>query len=373
MNARRYDMPQDGFLLAGLAFGVAKAGFALSLNLPCPELLDTALNASMCGCFGIHVLLQRPGLKRLFLYALLAAVALVSARRSGDMNGMIHLLTCFALAGCSLDRVAGWLLRCNLVSFAGITGHALIRAALYGSMDNITMVYINGDILYHMGYIHKNILAMHLMSMGMLWLWGNWEKLRRSHLALALGGAAVLLVFSQCKTAFLMTLVLCAVLLYLRHRPRQAAPWLRAAAIAANPAVAVVTLVSMWLFLEGSPLAYGINSLLTGRIELGVLALQQYGHTLLGHPDWHIELVNGVRNFDNVYIHGLTNIGLIWPVAYCAAFTWLAHRSRDPRVHFGILAWAMYSMTEFPVTNGYFFFPAMLLSLLLCAPGRNQP
>lgn len=90
----------DLLLLIGLFLGVIKTANILSVLLTIPQWLNNFLTLGMCICYGLFVLLHKPSLKRLAAYTVAAAIGMYSALRSGDMSGMITMLTCMAMADC---------------------------------------------------------------------------------------------------------------------------------------------------------------------------------------------------------------------------------------------------------------------------------
>ena len=370
MKLKQKLLQTDLILLIGLFLGVVKTADSLSILFAIPQWLDSLLTLGMCACYGLSVLLHRPSLKRLAVYAVAAAIGMYSALRSGDMSCMITMLTCMAMADCDFDRAIEKLFQRNLACFLLNSIASVILAFAFGSWDALIHPYNDGylDIGYvvHLGFGHKNIMTMHMVNIFLLWLWTRYDRIQLKHLTAVVAACTVFLVLDQCKAGAGILVFAYLIVLYFRLRKKETSRLLQVGAALGPTALLVFTMGSVYLYRQGHPLAIFLSRVVTGRIHLGAAAWEQYGLTFFGHLASDVAQVeNRILFMDNVYLYCMVQIGMLWAIAYCVAFFLLAKKSKDLRVHLCIACWCLYSFVEFSVINGLMFMPALLPALLL--------
>ena len=370
MKLKEKLLKTDLLLLIGLFLGVIKTANTLSVLLAIPQWLNNFLTLGMCICYGLFVLLHKPSLKRLAAYTVAAAIGMYSALRSGDMSGMITMLTCMAMADCDFDRVIGKLFQWNLAFFLLNAIASLFLAFACGFQDALTHSYTDGylDFGYavHLGFGHKNIMTMQLVNTYLLWVWTHCDRIPTKQTVAFVVICTGLLVLNQCKAGAGIVAFVYLAILYFRLRKKQTSLLLRIGAALGPTALFVFSIGSTYLYRLGHPLAILLSRLMTGRILLCAAAWEQYGLTFFGHLASDIlQMENRVLWMDNVYLYCMVQIGMLWAIAYCVVFFLLAKKSKDLRVHLCVLCWCLYSFVEFSVMNGLMFMPALLPALLL--------
>lgn len=369
MKLKQKLLQTDLILLIGLFLGVVKTADSLSILFAIPQWLDSLLTLGMCACYGLFVLLRKPSLKRLAVYAVAAAIGMYSALRSGDMSCMITMLTCMAMADCDFDRAIEKLFQWNLAFFLLNSIASVILAFACGFRDALVHEY-NGylDIGYvvHLGFGHKNIMTMHMVNIFLLWLWNCCSRIQLKHLTAVVAACTVFLVLDQCKAGAGILVFVYLMVLYFRLRKKETSRLLQVGAALGPTALFAFSIGSAYLYRLRHPFGLFLSKVMTGRIHLCATAWEQYGMTFFGHLASEVlQVENRVLFMDNVYIYCMVQIGMLWAIAYCVAFFLLAKKSKDLRVHLCIACWCLYSFVEFSVINGLMFMPALLPALLL--------
>lgn len=371
----------DSILLAGLLLGVIKAASGPATVLPIPEWLDSLMSLAMCLCYGLHVLLQKPGRKRLLAYGAAAGIGAYSSLRSGDMSGMITLLTCITLADCDFERVMKKLFQWNLALFFIKAALSLGLALLYGPEGPLTHEYINNvsgyldvDFAVHLGFGHKNTLAMYMVSIFLMWVWVYYPKLQIKHLLPVIAGCTVLLFLDQCKTACLIFLFIGLLFVFFRWRKQDYSLPVQMIAAIAPTAMFLLSLGLTYLYrCHPSSITHLFNRVLTGRLHICAVAWDQYGPSFFGNLASHInQIENRMAYIDNLYLHTVLQMGAIWSIAFCIAFFLVAKKRKDVRVHLCILCWCLYAFVENVGINGLIFMPSLLPALLLTPNPDSQ-
>ena len=357
-------------LLIGLFLGVVKTADSLSILFAIPQWLDSLLTLGMCACYGLFVLLRKPSLKRLAVYAVAAAIGMYSALRSGDMSGMITMLTCIAMADCDFDRAIEKLFQWNLAFFLLNAIASLVLAFAFDSWDALIHPYNNGYLdfrnVIHLGYGHKNTVGVHLNSIFLMWIWTRYDRIPMKRTAVFVAVCAGLFVLNQCKGGAGMIVFIYLALVYFRLRKDRVPRWLQIGTALTPTALLAFTAGSVYLYRQGHPLAIFLSRVITGRIHLGATALEQYGLTFFGNLASDVlQVENRVLLMDNVYVYSMAQIGMLWAIVFCIAFFLLAKKNKEPRLHLCIASWCLYSFIEFYVINGLMFMPALLPALLL--------
>ena len=370
MKLKQKLLQTDLILLIGLFFGVVKTADSLSILFALPQWLDSLLTFGMCACYGLFVLLHRPSLKRLAVYAVAAAIGMYSALRSGDMSGMITMLTCMAMADCDFDRAIEKLFQWNLAFFLLNAIASLVLAFAFDSWDALIHPYNNGylDIGYvvHLGFGHKNIMTMHMVNIFLMWLWVRYDQIQMKHLTAVVAVCTVFLVLDQCKAGAGILVFVYLMVLYFRLRKKETSLLLQVGAALGPTTLFAFSMGSAYLYRQRHPFGLILSKIMTGRIHLCATAWEQYGLTFFGHLASDVAQVeNRILFMDNVYLYCMVQIGMLWAIAYCIVFFLLAKKSKDLRVHLCVLCWCLYSFVEFSVINGLMFMPALLPALLL--------
>lgn len=370
MNVKEKLLRTDLLLLIGLFLGVVKTADSLSILFAIPQWLDSLLTLGMCACYGLFVLLHKPSLKRLAVYAVAAAIGMYSALRSGDMSGMITMLTCIAMADCDFDRAIEKLFEWNLAFFLLNAIASMILAFAFDAWDALFHPYNDGylDIGYvvHLGFGHKNIMTMQMVNIFLMWLWTRYDQIQMKYLTAVVAGCTIFLVLDQCKAGAGILVFAYLIVLYFRLRKKETSLLLRVGAALGPTALFVFSMGSAYLYRLRHPFGLFLSKIMTGRIHLCATAWEQYGLTFFGHLASDVAQVeNRILFMDNVYLYCMVQIGMLWAIAYCVAFFLLAKKSKDLRVHLCILCWCLYSFVEFSVINGLMFMPALLPALLL--------
>lgn len=369
MKLKQKLLQTDLILLIGLFLGCVKTADSLSVLFAIPQWLDSLLTLGMCACYGLFVLLRKPSLKRLTVYAVAAAICMYSARRSGDMSGMITMLTCMAMADCDFDRAIEKLFQWNLAFFLLNAIASLALVFTCGFRDALIHEY-NGylDVGYvvHLGFGHKNIMTMLMVNIFLMWLWTRYDQIQLKQLTAVVAVCTVFLVLDQCKAGAGILVFAYLIVLYFRLRKKESSRLLQAGAALGPTALFVFSMGSAYLYRLRHPFGLFLSKIMTGRIHLCATAWEQYGLTFFGHLASDVAQVeNRILWMDNVYLYCMVQIGMLWAIAYCVAFFLLAKKSKDLRVHLCVLCWCLYSFVEFSVINGLMFMPALLPALLL--------
>lgn len=370
MKLKQKLLQTDLVLLIGLFLGVIKTANSLSVILNLPEWLDSLLTLGMCACYGLFVLLHRPSLKRLAAYAVAAAIGMYSALRSGDMSGMITMLTCMAMADCDFDRAIEKLFRWNLAFFLLNAIASLVLAFAFGAQDALIHPYpktfLDVGYVVHLGFGHKNIMAAHIISLFLMWIWTRYDRVPMKQTAVFAAVCAGLFLLNQCKGGVGVIVFIYLALVYFRLRKNQVPRWLQIGTALTPTALFVFTAGSIYLYRQGHPFAFFLSHVITGRIYFGAIAWEQYGLTFFGHLASDVAQVeNRIALMDNVYIYSMVQIGILWAIVFCIAFFLLAKKSKEPRLHLCIACWCLYSFIELFVINGLMFMPALLPAMLL--------
>ena len=216
--------------------------------------------------------------------------------------------------------------------------------------------------------IGPNLISSYCFNLVLMWAWEKYDSIRLRQLFWIVVAATVLYKFTDSRTAYLCTLLLCAALFVIKHCA-PAAKLINAVAAVIAPGLSALVLVGSYHWRDG--VFAKINALLNGRLNLASYGIDHFGFTLIGQrvdynipsdgPYWSIQVQE--FTFDCVYSYLWSNIGIIWLVLICLCFIALARRG-NPRICLFLIFWALYGMSEVTVMSIVRFFPLVLISTL---------
>lgn len=354
-------------LQLGMFLMIVKVSFSLSEILPYSDFADNILSFVSAGCFAIHILNKRYSVKTLVVYALIGTLALYSSIKVNNFEVLITVLTCLAIRNEDIDRLFMFLYKYEFLFFVFHTAYAVIRFFL---LDESLVTVVSGVVRYHFGMGHPNRFSMYLFNLIILWIYLNFERLRNSHiLNIALIGG-ISYIYTRTRTNLIEIIIVVAFLLMRRNVPfkESVEKITKKLSMYILPIFAGITMVCVYFYSRGNYIVEMMDLFLSSRIRLGAYAFGKYGLTIFGQPisyDVKYDVVWRLNTFtfDNTFTFLCISQGIIWMAIVIILFYRLS-RVGDTKIHFAIIAWTLYGITEVHGLNAYMCFPILLVALL---------
>lgn len=353
----------------GMLLMIIKVSFSLSEILPYSESIDSVLSFASAGCFIAYILQKRWSIKTLIIYGMISLLALYSSTRANNYEIFITVLTCLAIRGEDIDKIFTFLFKYETLFFSLHTLYAVIRRVF---LNESLKTVIMGVTRYHFGMGHPNRFSMYLFNLIILWVFLNFKRLKNSHIiAISLIGI-VSYVFTRTRTNLLEMIIMIFLMFAWINVPAKKIlkKVIKAISMYITPVLAAATMLCVKYYTRGNEVIDKIDIFLSSRIRLGAYAFQKYGLTLLGQPikfnvkfeydpTWRLSSFT----FDNTYTFLCILQGIIWLVLLIMLF-YVLSKHGSTRIHFAVIAWTLYGVTEVHGLNCYMCFPILLVVLL---------
>lgn len=354
-------------LYAGILLYTLERCWTASLILPYHAGVDEVLKIAFALMMVLVIARQEFTPKLYLIYGLAAVGAVMIRLRTGFMIDVFTLLIILACRGADLISVSRVIRKTTTVFLIVHMAYFFILLLL-GQQE---LFYTDGvgRVRAGFGLLGPNLLSSYFFNLVLMWAWETYDSIRLRQLFWIVVIATVLYKFTDSRTAYLCTLLLCAALFVVKHCALAAKLTNVVAAVIA-PGLSALVLVGSYYWRDG--VFAKINVLLSGRLNLTAYGIDNFGFTLLGQrvnyeflqdpSPWSI--YNAPRfTFDCVYSYLWSNIGIIWLVLICLCFIALARRG-NPRICLLLIFWALYGMSEITVMSIVRFFPLVLISTL---------
>ena len=369
-------LPEHSALLyAGMLLYTLERCWTASLILPYNANVDEVLKVGFA-LMMVLVIAQQEFTPRLYLLYGLAAVGAVTIRlRTGFMIDVFTLLIILAARQADITRVVH-IIRMSTTVFLLVHTLWFLLLVLTGRQD---MFYteMGGRVRCGFGLLGPNLMASYFFNLVLMWAWERYDSIGWKQLLQVAVIATVLYKLTDSRTAYLCTLLLCVLLLAVKHSVI-VEKGLRLTAMWIVPALSLFTLACSYAW--GAGYARKINSLLSGRIHLTRYAIATFGFTLFGQKVIYDTILNPeiwdiwwmpTFTFDCVYSYLWSNIGTIWLVLIGVCFFLLARRG-NPKINLCLFFWALYGMCEITVMSIVRFFPLLLISTLFLSKEESN-
>lgn len=259
----------------------------------------------------------------------------------------------------------------------GIGGHEMRKK--YNTVYSVVRYFLLGESLtieisgvnrYHFGMGHPNRFSMYLFNLMLLWVYLNFRRLNNKNIFGFLLIGMISFVLTRTRTNLIEIIIIAGLLLMwinIQTKTRLKS-FLKKVAMYIVPVSAILTMLCVYWYSSGNYIVKAIDLLLSSRIRLGAYAFNKYGLTLLGQPisydvayddSWRLNTFT----FDNTFTFLCISQGVIWLAIISILFYKLA-KNETTRIHFTIIAWTLYGITEVHGLNAYMFFPVILVTLL---------
>ena len=269
-------------------------------------------------------------------YAMLFLIFILRAHRSSHMNMAIKVIVLFALfasfyVSSELQVIKLYFL---IIAFQGMDLGKFIRYDLMlkllliavvlsfyflGLTDTYYMVREGGQIRSSMGFAHPNAFGAMLLSLCIAIYYLKFEKLNFLYYLFFFAVSLVIRYFSDSRTSQLAIILLCIMHFVYKKTLGKIFTKKTVLFVISNSFLifTVLSILLAYLYKIGNPYIIDLSKLLTGRIELMHLFMEEYDITLLGNK---IEIVNAQsavqtgRSFwvlDNGYLMLLLRYGII--------------------------------------------------------------
>lgn len=363
----RVRLPKLDFLLQlGIFLMVIKVSFNNSQILPYSEMMDTILAVMAAGGLGIYILRQAYPKKILTGYLIIGVLALYCVLKTGNYGFLITVILCMAMRKSDFDTVIKHIF---VYESFFLVFHTCYSFMCWGFLGIPFWQDVYGVNRCSFGFIHPNMFSMYVFQLILMWVWLNYDKVKKEHLVEIAAIAFCVVIFTKTRTSFIDTLILCLLLLFVNKEYGNSKKMLTMCAKYITPMTAAVTLFLSLTFASGNLISRIADKILNTRIRLGGYAYEKYGMTLFGQDLSGMEVVWdsfwGIteHTFDSIYTAVAMNYGLIWLIFICIAFYKLAQK-QNAKINICLIMWALYGITEVHGLNAFMCFPILLVVLL---------
>jgi len=360
--------PYSASLYLGLFLFMLRTLFNYSSFIFYNNIIDNILFVISILFIVAAVIQQRYEVKTIILIAVLSIMALVTAFLSGHPFFLVTILVCVAIKNFDFDEMILLFFRTSLVF---MVVHVLLSVLVPGLFSvDLVIHHLGFRIRYTFGFIHPNVFSIILFNIILMWVWLNFERMKYRHIIVIFALGIIAVIFSDTRSSFVLTLVLCLLLL-LQKKISKFAKLLRFLASSIVPLLSITVLWLMISFLQGSEWARIINIMLTNRIRLGAFVYYNWGVSLLGR-----NLQNMNRGwdpitrrwtdlfiYDNIYSFFMIELGVAWLLVISIMYFFLSRYNND-KMNICIIMWALYGMTEVHGWNGFVLFPFLFFAFL---------
>ena len=360
-------LPKLEFMMQlGIILLVIKVSCNSSQILPYSERLDTVLSVLSVLALGISMIRKRYPKKILAGYVIIGLLALYSVFVTGNYGFLITIILGMAMYQVEFDHVIRHLLHYETIFFTAHTCYSIIGWILW-KIPYWQDVY--GVDRCSFGFVHPNMFAMYVFHLILMWVWLNDQKIKNKHIIGIAAIASVVYFFTKTRTSFLITIILCLLLILTRTEKKEVKKLLATGAKYIMPLMSVVTIGLSITYRNGNFLSKIADQLLNARIRLGGYAFENYGMTLFGQDLTGMEVTWDdfwgltEHTFDNIYTAAAMNDGLIWLILIAAAFYKLAQKE-NIKINLCLIMWSLYGVTEVHGLNALMCFPILLVVLL---------
>ncbi len=269
---------------------------------------------------------------------ILLCIAILVFLNTGERSLVILVLFMLAYQEYDIKKMVN----INLLIIATIMLLSVSLSAI-GVFPNWVIVRSATELRYCLGYAYATFLPAEYLVLVIAMFYVHRREMSVKVLALLQVVNVVIYYFTDARTSFYLATVL---VLYVAvrklcmlkeiHQP-SVDRW-KGVVILAPVVLLSLSLIMPILYINGNPMAAGMDKLLSGRLKYGQLAMQEYDITMFGSE---IEWVgNGASDFqetekraynyvDNGYLRNLFDMGVVVTVIFLLFFTLLIYKSID--------------------------------------------
>lgn len=343
-----------------------KTMLGYTVAIKTPPVVDTVFTGAAILFLMISIFYQKTKIGTLVAYTVISSVLLWVGHVVDNNTFSITVLVCFALQGKDFNKFIKLIYRLLLIVF--FINMIWFVIEVIGGNEKMFIARIEGGERYRalLGFSHPNIASAVFFNLILMWLWLNYERLKKRHLVIL--GVLTLFVYSltDTRTLLINSVIAFAVIIVGRIRKHKTKSF-KILAMCIFPCLLLMMHILCVNYSKDIEVINIIDKMLSTRIKLGAYAYEHWGVTYFGKnvkefivnwdPVWRI---NG-HTFDNVYSFLLYNIGVVW--AICLGFILvLFTRKCSVKMRSFILIWCIYGITEVHGLNGFMMFPILLLS-----------
>ena len=346
-----------GFLLM-----IFKTFLSDTIIIPYSPLMDNILSYFTAGILAIYILLKRYSVKILLAYMLITLIVLYSTIVSGQYGFLISIIAILALRDADITAAVKFIYNWELLLFISI-----IILSIFCGFFSDDYIYGNyyGQIRFHFGFAHPNMLSIYLFNLIIMWIWLNFENMKLIHVGAIVCIEIVSYIFTKTRTSLLDVLFLLVFILFIKRFPGRKIEKIFAGVLI--PFLSLLFYLTSSFYTSGNVFLIFLDNVLSGRIRLGSYAFEHFGLTFLGQNIEGIQVVwdpiwrlNGFT-FDCTYTYLMMNMGILWLIIISIGFIFLAKKGSD-KILVMIIAWGLYAITEVHGINGFKCFPILLLA-----------
>jgi hypothetical protein len=351
------------YMTLGTALMACKVMLSYSKVIPYSSNIDTLLIVIALVCFVTRILLQKYSCKTLITYALISAVALYSCIVAKNSSLLITIVTLFALRNYDVNKFLKTIFKVE--SFLCIF-HVVysLGYSVFVSWDRY-LLFLDDRYRFSFGFSHANTFSALLFCNLMLYIWLHYNSNLKVVLLKTTIIEVIAYIFTNSRTSLVTYIVL--VLFIIIRETRIGQHIIRGLCKFGIPIISISFMALIKGYIQGNPISYLVNTILTSRVKLGAYAYKDYGVIFMGQ---YVKYLNSISwdqtwqlnsfTFDNVYSFLAISLGIVWIVILTFVYYQCAKRFDIKSLIFmGI--WIIYGLSEATILNGYFCFPIFLI------------
>ena len=346
----------------GTVLMACKVMLSYSRVIPYSNTFDTLLIVISLICFITRILLQKYSDKTLIAYALITILALYSCSKANNNSLLITIITLFALRDYNIEKFLKTIYRVESFLCLLHVVYSLSYSILV-SWDRYLLI-LDNRYRFSFGFLHANTFSALLFCNLMLYIWLNYSSnLKKVLLKTTIIEVAAYL-FTNSRTALTAYVIL--VFFLVTSKSKLGQHIIREFCKIGIPIISISFMALIKGYIQGNPISYLVNTILTSRVKLGAYAYKDYGVTFAGQ---YIEYFRDISwdqvwqlssfTFDNVYSFLAISLGIVWIIILTYTYYQCA-KDFDIKSLMFMGVWIIYGLTETTILNGYFCFPIFL-------------
>lgn len=317
----------------------------------------TAFKLILLACVGLLLVRELSvglyTLRGVLFGACCAAMLLLMKKNGSSFTQTVSAciwLYIFAARNLSFARIARFSAAVCAVSIVFV-----VLSALCGMITNYVVETVGGRVREYLGFRYALYGPAMVLNVICLEICGRRAKLEWWRLAVLALASIGMYWFTNSRLSFLLSLLMIGGGVFLKLRPRFLERHRRLCILLACSLLIcfVASVVLTAAYDRANPVLYRVNQFLEGRLVLGKNSLDNSGVKLLGQKITWIGNgldVNGKESYrsytyvDSIYIQLLQREGIVFTLAFLAAFTAVAFRCVRRRKYHLLLALAVFSL-----------------------------
>lgn len=331
-----------------------------------PPVVDTVFTGLAILFLMISIFYQKTKIGTLVAYTLVSAALFGVGYVIGNNTLSITVLTCFSLQGKDFNKFIKLIYRLMIIVF-------IISLIWFGVefLSGNEKIFIARSAYEEanralLGFSHPNIASAVFFDLILMWIWLNYERLKKRHFAVLGALTFVIYLLTDTRTLVLNGIIAFFVIAYSKIGKKKVNK-LKMAAMCIFPCLLLMMHLLCANYSKNIEIINILDEMMSTRIKLGAYAYEHWGITYFGQNlsnfamRWDSTWGLNEHTFDNVYSFLLYNVGLVWAVCLSIILILFA-RKCDVKMRSFIFIWCIYGMTEVHGLNGFMMFPIFLLS-----------